>query len=438
MTKQIKYKNTGLEWCPRIPEHWELTKLKYIANTQGRIGFKGYAKEDIVSEGEGALTIGAKHIKDNKLNLDNPEYLSWEKYFESPEIFVKKGYILVVQRGSLGKVALIEEEIGDATINPSIIILKNIIIPPKFLLWILSSNIFLDFIAAVNATTTVPMITQEGLNNLVLLFPPLSEQQKIADYLDQKTTLIDSIIAKKEKQIELYKEERTAVINHAVTKGLNPDAKMKDSGIEWLGEIPEHWEIVKLKWISKIYSGGTPDKNKEEYWNGTIPWLNSGSVNQFIITQPSAFITVEGFNNSSTKWIKKGSVVIGLAGQGKTKGTAALVEIETTCNQSMGVIESDVSKILNKYLLYFLNTHYYNIRGLAGEGKRDGLNLVIIGDIKTHTPPLCEQQQIVSYLDQETQRIDTLIEKTTKQIDLLREYKEALINEVVTGQKIIN
>ena len=146
----------------------------------------------------------------------------------------------------------------------------------------------------------------------------------------------------------------------------------KPTNLPWCPQIPEHWEGIKLKWYSKIYSGGTPDKNKFEYWeNGTIPWLNSGAVNQWEIKEPSEYITELGLEKSSAKWIEPNSIVIGLAGQGKTKGTAAIVTFRTTCNQSMGVIDTNDESLHSKYLLYFLTDNYYNIRGLAGEGLRD-------------------------------------------------------------------
>jgi restriction endonuclease S subunit len=115
--------------------------------------------------------------------------------------------------------------------------------------------------------------------------------------------------------------------------------RYKDSGVDWLGEVPHHWRSTKLKWLSRRYSGGTPDKTRPEYWeHGNIPWLSSGEVNQSLIVNPSAFITEEAFANSSAKWIPAGALVVALAGQGKTKGTVAQVSFRATCNQSMAAI----------------------------------------------------------------------------------------------------
>jgi type I restriction enzyme S subunit len=209
---------------------------------------------------------------------------------------------------------------------------------------------------------------------------------------------------------------------------------MKDSGIEWLGEIPAHWSYSSLKWFSKIYSGGTPSKDIEEYWiDGTIPWLNSGCVNQWDITEVSDYITEDAFNNSSAKWIPNQSLVIALAGQGKTKGMVAQVKFETTCNQSLGVIVPN-EKINNRFLQYWLKNNYQNIRSLGGGDKRDGLNLVMIGGIPIPVLSLIEQEKIAKYLDSKNIELDSVKAKTQQEIELLKEYKTALISEVVTGK----
>ncbi len=208
--------------------------------------------------------------------------------------------------------------------------------------------------------------------------------------------------------------------------------KYKSSGVEWLGEVPEHWDYVSLKWASIRYSGGTPDKAIDEYWeNGRIPWLNSGAVNEKYITQPSCYITEKAFNNSSAKWIPKEALVIALAGQGKTKGLVAQIGIETTCNQSMAAIIPN-NRINTRLLYWWLTKNYINIRNLGGGEARDGLNLEMLGSIPVPLPPLPEQQAIADFLDRETGRIDALIEKKKKLLELLKEKRTALISRAVT------
>lgn len=210
-------RNSGIDWIGEIPEHWELGRLKHVCKINGRIGFRGYTSEDLVSEGEGAYTIGGKHISRNVIDLSNPDYLSWDKYYESPEIMVKKGDMVIAQRGTLGRVALIREEIGPATINPSLVLLNNISNNAIYLYWWLCSSSISVKIDLLNTSTAVPMISQKQIENLELLLPPLAEQRAIAAYLDTKCSEIDSLIALKQAKIEELKEYKKSVIYEYVT-----------------------------------------------------------------------------------------------------------------------------------------------------------------------------------------------------------------------------
>lgn len=198
----------------------------------------------------------------------------------------------------------------------------------------------------------------------------------------------------------------------------------------WVDSVPAHWEQLRLGRMARIYAGGTPDKANATYWGGDIPWLNSGTVNQWMITEPSEYITEQGYEGSSARWVPKGALVMALAGQGKTKGMCAQLGIDATCNQSMAAILPDFG--VSRYLLYWLSANYRNIRGMASDDLRDGLNLVLLGQIPVPVPPIDEQQAIASYLDRETARIDTLIAEKMRLIDTLREYRQATISEVVT------
>ena len=217
LNPNVPMRNSGIDWIGEIPEHWELGRLKHVCKINGRIGFRGYTSEDLVSEGEGAYTIGGKHISRNVIDLSNPDYLSWDKYYESPEIMVKKGDMVIAQRGTLGRVALIREEIGPATINPSLVLLNNISNNAVYLYWWLCSSSISVKIDLLNTSTAVPMISQKQIENLELLLPPLAEQRAIATYLDTKCSEIDSLIALKQAKIEELKEYKKSVIYEYVT-----------------------------------------------------------------------------------------------------------------------------------------------------------------------------------------------------------------------------
>ena len=208
--------------------------------------------------------------------------------------------------------------------------------------------------------------------------------------------------------------------------------RYKPSGVEWFGDVPKHWQSIALKWISTRYSGGTPDRGNDTYWDeGTIPWINSGAVNQGLITEPSALISEEGYRNSSAKWVPEGALVMALAGQGKTKGMVAQTRIRTTCNQSMAAIVPRESTNPH-YLYWLLGSQYEQIRNMAGGEQRDGLNLDILGSIPCLSFPEDEQCAIADFLDRETAKLDTLVEKKQALIEKLKEKRAALISRTVT------
>ncbi|MEP3836641.1 MAG: restriction endonuclease subunit S [Algibacter sp.] len=436
-----KYKDSGIKWIGDIPEHWESKRIRHLADIFGRIGYRGYKVTDLVQKGEGAITISPSNMKDFHMDFSNCTYLSWDKYNESPEIMIQDGDILFVKTGSTyGKSSFVKDLPEKSTINPQIIVLKNIECDNKLLWYIIKSENIQYQVEQTVVGGTIPTISQARINNYSFPLPPTKEEQtELANYLDKKTTEIDQLIADKEQLVTLYREEKTAIIDQAVTKGINQNVKLKDSGIEWLGDIPEHWDAVSLKWVSNIYSGGTPSKNKPEYWtNGTIPWLNSGTVNQWDITEPSEYITEEALNNSSAKWIPEKAILMALAGQGKTKGMVAQVQFKCTCNQSMGIIIPN-NKIDNRFLLYWLKRNYQNIRNLGGGDKRDGINLEMIGGIPLPFFKVSEQTEIVQHIERESAKINAKIDKAEKYIKLLTEYRTALISEVVTGKiKVID
>ncbi len=434
-----KYKDSGIEWIGEIPKHWEIVPIKYsleIPLTDG-------PHETPKLHQSGIPFISAESIKKDKIDFSKKRgFISEEEHQRfSLKYKPQLGDVYMIKSGATtGNLARVETDREFNIWSPLAAFRPA---PEKtttdFLFFYMKSSRFFSAVELGWNYGTQQNIGMNVLENLKMVRPPLSEQKEIAKYLDKKTTEIDQLIAEKEQLVTLYQEEKTAVIDQAVTKGINQNVKLKDSGIEWLGDIPEHWDAVSLKWVSNIYSGGTPSKNKPEYWtNGTIPWLNSGTVNQWDITEPSKYITEEALNNSSAKWIPEKAILMALAGQGKTKGMVAQVQFKCTCNQSMGIIIPN-NKIDNRFLLYWLKRNYQNIRNLGGGDKRDGINLEMIGGIPLPFFKVSEQTEIVQHIERESAKINAKIDKAEKYIKLLTEYRTALISEVVTGKiKVID
>jgi type I restriction enzyme S subunit len=215
----IEMEDSGIEWIGMKPEHWKIKRGKDVCEVNGRIGFRGYKTEDLVDEGKGALVLGASHItSDFKIDLSEPTFLSWEKYYESPEIMITQGDVLIVQRGSVGKIGIIEDAIGPATINPSMVLLKPFRdTHPKYLYYFLQSDYIRSFIDILTSSTAVPMISQEQIETFKILFPPLEEQVQIAKFIDHRLYSLDTLIHNLEQQTQQLTEYRKIIIHRAVT-----------------------------------------------------------------------------------------------------------------------------------------------------------------------------------------------------------------------------
>lgn len=223
------------------------------------------------------------------------------------------------------------------------------------------------------------------------------------------------------------------IVNRAVTKGLNPDAPMKPSGIEWLGDIPQGWNITKIGYVCSVISGGTPDRSRPEYWNGKIPWIKTGEINFNEIQEAEEYITEEGLINSSAKLMPPGTLLMAMYGQGVTRGRVAILAIEAAFNQACLAISPSKSLNIN-YLFYFFIACYQFIRDTGNETSQMNLSAGLIKTVKVLLPSLEEQNKIVVCLNKENIQIDLAITKAEKEIELIQEYRTTLISDAVTGK----
>jgi len=273
----------------------------------------------------------------------------------------------------------------------------------------------------------------EDFRRLPLLIPSFAEQTQIAAFLDHETAKIDTLIDKQQQLIELLKEKRQAVISHAVTKGLNPDVPMKDSGVEWLGEVPQTWEMWKLAHAFEVIgSGTTPSSDNDSWFEGDIPWVTTGELRETVIThtiKKVSKLTLERF--SALKIHPVGSVVIAM--YGATIGRLGILGVKSTTNQACCVLT--FSRVIdNKYLYYWLGGYKDDIIRLSSGGGQPNINQEKVASLKISSPILKEQTQIATFLDYETAKIDKLIDLQLLQIELLKERRTALISAAVTGK----
>lgn len=306
---------------------------------------------------------------------------------------------------------------------------------PRFMAYQLSvSQASLE---AVGRGTTFTELSATDLGSFQVAVPPPDLQRTIANFLDRETDKIDALIDKQEQLIATLREDRAATIAHAVTKGLNPDVEMKDSGVERLGHIPTHWTVPQIGWHSRVGNGSTPARDNQEYWlNGLVPWLNSGHVNRDRITDADQFVTNSAVLECHLPMVPAGSVLVGLTGQGKTRGMASLLMVPSTINQHLAYVTPISRQIGAAYLCYAIRSSYDYLREISEENgsTKGGLTCSALKKLRIPIPPKNEQDMLVRFLDERCSKIDSLIAKSTEMIDTLREYRSALITNAVTGK----
>jgi type I restriction enzyme S subunit len=211
-------KDSGIEWLGEIPEHWEESRIKNVVNIIGRIGFRGYTTNDLVQKGDGAISLSPSNIKNHILNIDECTYLSWEKYEESPEIKIYENDIILVKTGStIGKTSIIPVGTPEMTLNPQLVVLKDVKLNPLFLYYMMVSNYFQGYFNIYTAGGSTPAISQEKINNFKITYPPIEEQIKVSNFIAKKELEIKNVISKSQLEIELLKEYKTALISEVVT-----------------------------------------------------------------------------------------------------------------------------------------------------------------------------------------------------------------------------
>ena len=289
----------------------------------------------------------------------------------------------------------------------------------------------------------VPILNKTKQENLEFVLPPLSEQQQIVSFLDTNTSLIDSLIEKTQRKIELLKEKRTSLINEVVTKGLNPNVEMKDSEVEWIGKIPSGWKYGKVKFFME-YKKGYPFKSENMSDEG-LPIIKVTSIKKLKINTPKTFFKGE-FDDRITI-VKEGDIIITTVGSkhevsNSSVGQLGLVEKDQNgflLNQNTVSIRTKFNSVVNNKFIfnYFQSKKFRNYLDIHSHGtvNQSSLNVDDILNFNLPYPPLSEQQQIVEYLDEQTQLIDNTISIEEKRIELLKEYRQSLISEVVTGKR---
>lgn len=421
------YKDSGIAWIGEVPEHWIDKRLKYSL-----------------------MLITDKDVDDSttKIALENIE--SWTgKYLETSTEFAGDGVAFKRDDLLFGKLRpylakVWQAEFDGNAVGDIFVYRANKAIVPRFAFYRFISRDFIDIVNGSTFGAKMPRASSEFIGNLTFAYPPPAEQTAIAAYLDRKTAQIDTLIERKRRLIQLLQEERTALISQAVTKGLNLTAKMKDSGVEWIGEVPEGWELKRLKYLlasnkNALKAGpfGSQLKGTELDRNGKYKVYNQRTVLDNDFTSGTDFINDEKYASLKDFTVFSNDILLTTRG---TIGKCVIVPdgIETgVLHPCLIRVQLNNAIVLNEWLELYINQS-----GLFGENVQYNSNATTIEVIYTYTlkevvipvPPLSEQTAIAAYLDEKTTQIDQTIVRTERQIELLQEYRTALISAAVTGK----
>jgi len=399
MEKGFKNTEVGV-----IPEDWEVKLFNEFASINGRVGWKGYTKRDLRQSGPYA--IGAKHIdKSNRLDLSEPTHLTREKYLESPEIMVYIDDILIVQRGSIGKVVLIDKEIGEATINPSMVILRLWENLPSYVFYYLISFDGQRQTVFDTSSTGVPMITQKQIANFKIPLPPTkAEQTAIATALNDADALI-------QKLEQLIAKKRL----------------IKTGAMQELLKPKEGWEVKKLGEVADIVGGGTPSTFNSSFWNGDINWFTPSEIGDSKYSfESSRKITNEGLKNSSARLLPVGTILLTSRA---SIGDASILMIESCTNQGFQslVVKEENS---NEFLYYLILTLKQVILQNASGSTFLEISPTKLKSIEIIIPKSVEQTRIAQILSD----MDNEIAALEKQLEKYKMIKQGMMQVLLTGK----
>ena len=427
-----KMKDSGIEWIGEIPEGWEVTKIKHIVSSVTDID---HFMPDSVESGIPYLMIGNLKDLSSSIDWDSSKKISIEDYKKlSIKSHPQKGDIIFARYASIGTTCYIDTDrdflvsYACLTIHPSDSIIG------KFLSYYLKSSSFAEDALRRTNSNTQGNVGKDSLVNATIVLPSIIEQAQIVNFLDAKCSDIYAILSKTRASIEEYKKLKQAVITQAVTKGVRGEREMKDSGVEWIGEIPAEWSICPLKRLATIQTGSTPSKTSSESFYSSIagtPWIkpdNLGFSSSIEIT--AEFLTEEGC--SVARILPSNTVYVGCIGS--RIGNCGYSLIPCACNQQVNALIFN-ARMYWKYGWYLTIFQEEQYMLLANGNVIQIINSTTQGNISCIVPSISEQREITAYLDAKCAEIDGLIAKKEQLVKELESYKKSLIYEVVTGKR---
>jgi type I restriction enzyme S subunit len=432
----IEYKVASVNWLETIPAHWIETSLKrYCRVTDG-------SHHSPKIQNSGMPFVSVTDVGVNYINFEDSKKITHEDYLRLAQDGCKPsvGDVLLTKDGTIGRAAIVIEEFPDFVILSSLgLLTPNKKLSNVFLYYYLVSGINIDQMNSIIHGSALKRMTISKIDNLLITIPPHDEQQKITNFLDHETAKIDTLIDKQQQLITLLKEKRQAVISHAVTKGLNPKAPMRDSGVEWLGEVPAHWDVARIKDLALIISKGTtPSTIGGDFVDEGVRFLKGENIGKSISTKklPEFFITEAVDEQISRSRLEENDVLVIIAGA--TTGMASILQkdlLPANTNQAVSFIRPKEDSY-SKLIVRWLSTEFAQriIWMGAVQAAQPNLSMEDLGNIPIAVAPAKELIKIIEEVDRRLVKFDELNSKAKSAIELMQERRTALISAAVTGK----
>ena len=433
-----KYRPSGVEWIGDVPEHWEVKRLKYSASINDEVLAETTDPDLELSY----VDIGSVHPVNG---ITSTEEMVFEDAPSRARRIVRDGDTIVsTVRTYLRAIAPVHDPAPNTIVSTGFAVVRPRSVSPRFMSFALSEPGFIEAIVARSVGVSYPAVNASEIGMLPIPIPETAEQQAIADFLDHGTAKIDTLIAKQRTMIERLKEKRAALVTRTVTRGLPPDAaraagldpypKFKSSSVEWIGDVPEHWNIFPLKQHYRVINGGTPSSTVDAYWDGDVNWITPDDLGKNLskrIEDSRRTLSTEGLMNCGAQLVPANSIVLSTRAP---IGHVAVIGRESCTNQGCRALVPDEKDAFSDYLYYTIVSSHSVLKS-AGKGTTFmELSADHLGSHMVPFPPSAEQHAIADFLDRETEKIDGLIANIETSIERLREYRSATIAAAVTGK----
>ncbi len=420
-----EYKDSGIKWIGRIPKDWKTERIKSL--------FSERNERDC--QGKTLLSVSQYFGIRPKSETDLADSHIAESYDDYKEVH-KGDFVMNIMLAWNGSYAVSDY---DGIVSPAYCVFKfRKDCCKKYFHYLLRTDGYPSAFKTMSRGVIDSRLRlyPEQFYTFPVVIPPVAEQQRIADYLDTKCAEIDSLIELQEQMIAQLTDYKQSVITEAVTKGLNPEAELVPSGIDWIGDIPKGWRVNKVNRLFGIIgSGTTPNSSDDDAFVGSINWLQSGDINGSIITNACKKISNETLDKYSVLSVYKAPFII-VAMYGASVGNISISHIDACVNQACCVLSD--SKIDFTYAFYAIKSAQRYLIFRAVGGGQPNISQYTLRQLCIPEPPLAEQQSIASYLDTKCHEIDFLIELKRQKIETLKDYKKSVIFEAVTGKTNID